>query len=239
MKAFTSFCIISCLISTTVSDTLSEIYGDELLDHYETYVSGPYGSPRAGEFFTDFYQSLDGSVVRPKHWPSQINIGAGERIDSIEIIYGPYHGGFHGGEGGVLHKVRLYDGDRVVRITGRRGIGPGAGIDGLTLHTQQGRVHGPFGGSGGVPFVAAPPQGKDCYLACISGRAFLRVDALVFHWRCPLTYDKVQEVESGIASSATATTTTKAVTSLTGKAQGRLRSAFVTLIAVLVSLAIT
>ena len=111
--------------------------GEELLEQYSTYVSGPYGSPRGGEWFTDFYQSLDGTVVRPKHWPSQINVGAGERVDSVELIYGPYHGGFHGGEGGKLHKIRLYQGDRIVKVTGRKGIGPGAGIDQLTFYTKQ------------------------------------------------------------------------------------------------------
>ncbi len=51
------------------------------------------------------------------------------------MLYGPYHGSFHGGEGGELDRVRLYQGDRVVRVEGHRGIGPGAGIDQLTFHT--------------------------------------------------------------------------------------------------------
>ena len=54
---------------------------------------------------------------------------------SIQVTYGPYTGGFHGGEGGTLERLRLYHGDKIVRVTGRRGIGPGAGIDGLTFHT--------------------------------------------------------------------------------------------------------
>merc|ERR1711974_122032 len=38
------------------------------------------------------------------------------------------------------------------RVTGRAGLGPGAGVDQLTVHTSNGRVLGPFGGTGGVAF---------------------------------------------------------------------------------------
>jgi hypothetical protein len=55
----------------------------------------------------------------------------------IQISYGPYEGRLHGSDdGGELHKMRMYDGDKIVRITGRRGIGPGAGIDQLTFYTK-------------------------------------------------------------------------------------------------------
>ena len=53
------------------------------------------------------------------------------------MFYGSYDGARHGGEGGELHKIRLYEGDKVVRVTGRHGIGPGAGIDQLTFYTLQ------------------------------------------------------------------------------------------------------
>ena len=53
------------------------------------------------------------------------------------MFYGNYRGYFHGGEGGLLHKIRLYNGDRIVKVTGRAGIGPGADIDQLTFHTRR------------------------------------------------------------------------------------------------------
>ncbi len=46
------------------------------------YDSGPFGSNYRGEWFTDFWQSLDGRRVKPQHWPDQINIRAGGRIDA-------------------------------------------------------------------------------------------------------------------------------------------------------------
>ena len=55
----------------------------------------------------------------------------------IQIFYGNYQGYFHGGEGGFLHRIRLYNGDRVTKVTGRAGIGPGADIDQLTFHTRK------------------------------------------------------------------------------------------------------
>ena len=51
---------------------------------------------------------------------------------------------------------------------------------------SRGKKHGPFGGDGGHHFEARPPS-PDCYLAFVSGRADLRLDAVIFHWRCPST----------------------------------------------------
>ena len=53
------------------------------------------------------------------------------------MFYGPYTGQHHGGDGGQMHKVRLYESDKIVKVTGRRGIGPGAGVDQLTFHTSR------------------------------------------------------------------------------------------------------
>ena len=58
-------------------------------------------------------------------------------IFSIQFFYGNYKGYFHGGEGGYLNRIRLYDGDRIVKVTGRAGLGPGADIDQLTFHTRR------------------------------------------------------------------------------------------------------
>ena len=55
----------------------------------------------------------------------------------IQVSYGSYSGDLHGGEGGALHKVRLFNGDKIVRVTGRRGVGPGAGVDQITLYTNE------------------------------------------------------------------------------------------------------
>ena len=97
-------------------------------------MSGPVGGT-GGEWFTDWWESLDGTDYHPKRPPQQINIWAGERIDMIQILYGGHAGGQHGDDGGALHRLRLYNGDQVVRVTGRRGLGPGAGVDQLTFHT--------------------------------------------------------------------------------------------------------
>ena len=76
-------------------------------------------------------------------------------------------------------------GDRVVRVTGRAGLGPGAGVDQLTLHTSSGRQLGPYGGGGGLQFDTGDRGPRGCYLAYISGRAGQRLDQLVLHWACP------------------------------------------------------
>ena len=40
-------------------------------------------------------------------------------------------------DGGRLHKIRLYDGDKIVKVKGTRGIGPGATVDSLTFFTSK------------------------------------------------------------------------------------------------------
>ena len=113
--------------------------------------SGPYGGG-GGVFFTDWWESVDGLDYHPKNPPSQVcrhcktvvglifvkvNIRSGGRIDSVQVIYAGYKGGVHGGQGGTLHRLRLYEGDRIVRVTGRAGLGPGASLDQVTLYTKK------------------------------------------------------------------------------------------------------
>ena len=43
----------------------------------------------------------------------------------------------HGRDGGQLHRLRLYSGDRVVRVSGRSGLGPGVGVDQITFHSKK------------------------------------------------------------------------------------------------------
>jgi len=164
---------------------------DAIRDSYQGQVtwakSGPYGSaggPRV-EPFTDWWDSLDGTIFFPTHDPDQINIRAGGSIDAVQVFYGGKPGGHHGGLGGHLHRLRLFSGDRIVRVTGRAGLGPGAGVDQLTLHTSSGRQLGPFGGTGGVAFDTGDWSRSGCSLGFISGWADQRLDSIVFHWRCP------------------------------------------------------
>ena len=136
------WCCLLLLYTTYVfkvdAFTISQIYGEELLNQWKIYVSGPYGSTshKDGEFFTDFRQRLDGRSVEPSHWPDGINLRSGGSIDAIQLFYGNYHGRLHGWvDGGELHKIRFDHGDKIVKVTGRHGIGPGALVDQLTFHT--------------------------------------------------------------------------------------------------------
>jgi len=176
------------------SASTSDIIGSEVLGQVSRLTSGPYGGG-GGEFFTDWWQRVDGSDYQPKNPPSQINIRAGGRVDSVQVIYAGYKGGHHGGRGGTLHRLRLYEGDRVVRVTGRAGLGPGASLDQITLHTKNGRVLGPYGGTGGLPFDTGDLGSRGCYLGYISGRADRRVDQLIIHWTCPKDEKQFSMVE--------------------------------------------
>lgn len=186
------FGIVYLCITVSYGFTISQIYGEELLSQWNVYVSGPYGSKSVtdGEFFTDFRQSLNGRSVRPDHWPDSINIRSGDSIDAIQVTYGNYRGRLHGWQdGGDLHKIKLYQADRIVKVSGRRGLGPGASVDQLTFHTEHGNTFGPYGGPGGYAFTAKPPK-SECFLGWISGYSNLRLDAISFHWRCPINYDR-------------------------------------------------
>lgn len=137
---YSSFLIIFCSFEIATPFTISQIYGEAFLADWNVYVSGPYGSTseKDGEFFTDFRQSLNGRSVQPNHWPNGINVRSGGSIDAIQFFYGNYHGRMHGWDnGGSLHKVRLYDGDKIIKVSGRRGIGPGALVDQLTFYTSK------------------------------------------------------------------------------------------------------
>ena len=37
----------------------------------------------------------------------------------IQLFYGSYRGDYHGGLGGLLTKLRLYNGDKISKVTGR------------------------------------------------------------------------------------------------------------------------
>ena len=82
------------LSHSTSAFTISQIYGEQVLEQWNIFDSGPYGSTseKDGEFFTDFRQSLNGKSVQPNHWPNGINIRSGGSIDAIQFFYGNYHG---------------------------------------------------------------------------------------------------------------------------------------------------
>ena len=88
------------------------------------------------------WESVDGHDYHPKRPPQQITVRAGGRVDMLQILYEGHPGARHGGsDGGQLHRLRLYNGDRVIRVTGRSGLGPGGGIDQITFHTKKYGVH--------------------------------------------------------------------------------------------------
>lgn len=181
-----SFTLSSLLVLSyskyIAADTISDIIDAERSSEFTWKASRPYGG-MGGEYFTDWWTNLDGTQQRPNQPPDQINIRSGGRVDSIQMMYASYNGLVHGGQGGLLARIRLYNGDRIVRVSGRSGIGPGSGIDQITLHTKNGRTFGPYGGTGGVPFDVGIPR-EGCFLGYISGRAARRLDQLILHWRC-------------------------------------------------------
>ena len=65
-----------------------------------------------------------------------------------------------------------------------------------------GTIHGPYGGNGGIDFEAKPPirYNKDgkrilCYLGWISGQSDQRLDAISFHWKCPIEPSMIRPLE--------------------------------------------
>jgi len=65
--------------------TFHTVSGSEITAGDSYFSSGPYGSEWEGEWFTDFWQSLDGSRIRPDHWPDAMNVRYGQRIDRYKF----------------------------------------------------------------------------------------------------------------------------------------------------------
>ena len=65
-----------------------------------------------------------------------------------------------------------------------------------TLEHCSGRVLGPYGGTGGIPFDTGDLGHRGCYLGYISGRADRRVDQLIIHWTCPKEEKQYSMVEA-------------------------------------------
>ncbi|HYD38656.1 MAG TPA: jacalin-like lectin [Allosphingosinicella sp.] len=83
----------------------------------------------------------------------QIVIRSGSLIDSISTTYinpdGTTTVATHGGGGGQPTTIVFNPGETITAVTGRSG----KFVDSLTILTSDRRVFGPFGGTGGTPFV--------------------------------------------------------------------------------------
>ncbi|WP_437973996.1 jacalin-like lectin [Sorangium sp. So ce295] len=89
----------------------------------------------------------------------QVKIRSGRRIDSIQGVWttpagSRVTGESHGTGGGSLQSFTLEPGEYITRIDGRAG----SRVDQLKFRTSKGRVHGPYGGSGGTPFTISNVQ---------------------------------------------------------------------------------
>ncbi len=73
--------------------------------------------------------------------------------------------------------IELDEGETIEIVEGRHA----SRIDAIEFITNKGRVFGPYGGSGGSPFVSAKPG---CKLSYFSGNAASRLDALTLHYEC-------------------------------------------------------
>ena len=112
--------------------------------------------------------------------------------------YGETWGEWHGGGGGSIHTFELNAGavfnivqgctslnlnyvnvfpNSIQYLLGRHGDR----IDSIEFISSDGVVYGPYGGSGGSPFVSARPE---CALSYLSGNAGKRLDSLTLHYEC-------------------------------------------------------
>ena len=143
---------------------------------------GPFGGNGGGAFDDASIVNMDQLEIR------EIVIRSGDYIDSIEFLYhnrvtdellpSPHHGGNGGGE----NRIILNPGEYIVEIRGRTG----KYVDALTLQTNQGRVFGRFGGTGGGPDYDAPSQqemeaGHEVF--AFFGRSGQYLDAIGIHTR--------------------------------------------------------
>ena len=91
--------------------------------------------------------------------------------------YGDTWGEWHGGNGGELYSFELNPGATINIVQGRSK----SEIDAIEFISSDGMVYGPYGGSGGNPFVSARPN---CKLSYLSGKSKDRTDSLTLHYEC-------------------------------------------------------
>ena len=152
---------------------------------------GPYGG-NGGSHWTD------GNGVNLNGQITAIELRSGSEIDAIRARYGETWGEWHGGGGGSIHTFELNAGavfnivqgctslnlnyvnvfpNSIQYLLGRHGDR----IDSIEFISSDGVVYGPYGGSGGSPFVSARPE---CALSYLSGNAGKRLDSLTLHYEC-------------------------------------------------------
>ena len=109
---------------------------------------------------------------------SKILIQAAAQFDAIQLTYqysngNQYTSGYHGGTGGTAHRITINvsQGERVVGVFGRTG----SLVDSLGFVTNKGRIFGPYGGCGGVPFTV-----NSCKIKGILGRSARLLDSIGF-----------------------------------------------------------
>ena len=91
--------------------------------------------------------------------------------------YGDTWGEWHGGNGGELYSFELNPEATINIVQGRSH----SEIDSIEFISSDGMVYGPYGGSGGEPFVSARPN---CKLSYLSGKSEKRTDSLTLHYEC-------------------------------------------------------
>lgn len=134
-----------------------------------TFKNG-YSGGTGGEEYTDESVESTSSVT-------QVRIGAGTLIDSIQMVHKLKNGTTHefpkhGGSGGDPHVVTLNDNEYITKISGKYG----SRVDSITIHTNTQDI-GPFGGDGGsADYIYEAPDGYE--IIGFHCRAGNRVDAI-------------------------------------------------------------
>lgn len=131
---------------------------------------GPYGGSH-GEVFVELPDNCNAVVYR-------IVIRHANYVDGIQISY-QYHNGqnhtrsYHGGAGGRRSVINIdfHGGERITGIFGRKWVL----VDTLGFITNRGRIFGPYGGCGGVPFTV-----NSCHLRGIHGRSTSLLNSIGF-----------------------------------------------------------
>lgn len=134
-------------------------------------TAGPFGGG-GGWPFSVVPSDCDDQVV------TQIVVGVHYYVSGISVTTRfsnglTAHGKFYGNtNGGRTETINLKEGEHIVGIFGRSG----SLIDQIGFVTDQGRVYGPYGTSGGKEFNV-----YDCNLRGVSGRVGDSMDSIGFY----------------------------------------------------------
>lgn len=96
---------------------------------------------------------------------------------SLPSRFGGKWGQPHGGNGGNLYTATIGSGENIIIVQGKKGTR----IDSIEFITDNGKVFGPWGGSGGSPFVSSRPN---CRLSYLSGTNDDKIRSIFLHWEC-------------------------------------------------------